>query len=182
MQLSDNELVRLIKEKDGAALQELCQRYAPLIMTIKRHYYLRNFDDDDWDQEAMLVCYETARLFDPHKNSRFSSFYKMRLTNHARSLLRYEYAQRRAPYAQAASYEHVLAAGLVQEASYHPAELTSLPARYHEYLVGLSPRELTALRVYLQLPAQGVIYSEAQLNRACQRCKKKFKSALLPGS
>lgn len=181
MQLSEHELVSLIKQKDGAALKELCQRYAPLIMTIKRHYYLRNFDDNDWDQEAMLVCYETAHLFDPKKNPRFSSFYKMRLTNHARSLLRYEYAQRRAPYAQAASYENALAAGLVQEASYQPAELTSLPARYHDYLVRLSPRELTALQVYLQLPARPVVYSEAQLNQACQRCKKKFKSTLLPG-
>lgn len=179
MQLSELELVMLVQHKDGAALKELCVRYAPLIMKIKRHYYLRNFDDDDWDQEAMLVCYETACLFDPEKNPRFSSFYKLRLTNHARSLLRYEYAQRRAPYAQAVSYESAPAAGLVQEESIEPVEWTDLPADYYEYLMRLSPRELTALRLYLQLPAQAVIYNDEQLHQARQRCKKKFKASLL---
>lgn len=182
MQLSESELIELIKMKDSPALQELCQRYAPLIMSIKRHYYLRNFDDDDWDQEAMLVCYETACLFDPAKNPHFSAFFKLRLTNHARSLLRYEYAKRRAPYARAASYENAIAAGVAQEASYRPAELTYLPASYYDYLAKLSPRELTALQVYLQLPVKTAAYNQAQLKQACQRCKKKLKLTLFSAS
>lgn len=181
MKLSERALLKLVKAKDDAALVELCQRYAPLIMKIKRHYYLREFDDDDWDQEAMLVCYETACLFDAQRNPNFGAFYKMRLTNHARSLLRYEYAQRRAPYAKAASYESALEAGLVHEPSVEPLAWTDLSADYDRYLQKLSPRELTALRLYLHLPAAGQDYSSDQLAQARQRCKKKLKLALLQG-
>lgn len=44
-------LIRRVKEKqDMKALHELLDRYRPLINGAKMNFFIRNFDNDDWEQ------------------------------------------------------------------------------------------------------------------------------------
>lgn len=101
---SEAELIRQIKEGDDEALINLCQLYKPLINKIKSIYHVRYYDNQDWEQDAMIICHESATSFDLNKG-KFSSYYKTRLTNHARSLVRYDNAYRRQALKQSISLE-----------------------------------------------------------------------------
>ena len=175
---TDYELVVEVKNKNDDALMELIRRYMPLINSIKKRYYVRHYDNDDWDQDALMICYETCCLFDFELNKSFGAFYKTKLSNHARSLLRYELAKRRAPYRTAVSYETASANGLVNENS---RELSVIPARdiYNNYLQDLSKMELIATLFLLGLLSKEKACELArcdqyQLLQAKGRCKKKL--------
>lgn len=53
----------------------------------------------------MIICYETTKLFKIEKAVKFGGFFKLRLHNHAKSLLRRESAQKRKSQTEAFSYE-----------------------------------------------------------------------------
>ena len=58
-------LIRRVKEEqDTIALLELVNRYRPLINGAKLNFYLRNFDQDDWEQEALIMCYQSCCTYD----------------------------------------------------------------------------------------------------------------------
>lgn len=179
---TDLELVAKVVKKDNDALQELTRRYMPMINNIKSRYYIRHYDHDDWNQDAMLICYEACCLFDQKKNSNFGAFFKTKLSNHARSLIRYEMAKQREPYTNAVSYEAINAAGMVNEES---VELSVTPMReiFDKYVKDLSQLELATLLFLLGNLSQEKVYQQAkcdhyQLLQARSRCKNKLTKQL----
>ncbi|QNQ81403.1 sigma-70 family RNA polymerase sigma factor [Lactobacillus sp. PV034] len=179
---NEYDLIIGVKNKNDEDLRELMQRYMPLVNSIKKRYYIRHYDSDDWDQDAMMICYETCCLFDFKLNKSFGAFYKTKLSNHARSLLRYELAKRREPYRKAISYEVATTNGMVNEES---RELSITPEReiYQKYLTNLSKLELIATLFLLGMMTQKQACSLAQcsymqLLQAKGRCKKKLTQEL----
>lgn len=175
---SEQDLIIGVKNKNDDDLRELMHRYMPLVNNVKKRYYIRHYDNDDWDQDAMMICYETCCLFDFSLNKSFGAFYKTKLCNHARSLLRYELAKRREPYRKAISYEVATTNGLINEEG---RELSITPGKdiYQNYLKNLSKLELVATLFLLGLMTQEracqlAQCSYMQLLQAKGRCKKKL--------
>ena len=65
---------------------------------------MRYYDNQDWEQDAMIICHASAKSFDLNKG-KFGSYFKTRLINHARSLVRYDNAYRRQALKQSVSLE-----------------------------------------------------------------------------
>lgn len=179
---TDKELIYFVKNKNNEALHELLRRYQPIINNVRGKYYIRHFDVDDWNQEAMIVCYETCCMFDLDRRREFGAFFKANFTNHAKNLLRYELAKRRAPYAKAVSYEVVKETGAVNEQGF---SLTEEPLNeiYRQFILGLSKIELLAMLTYLgritcEEAARRGSCSIEQITRAKGRLKKKLSSIL----
>ena len=101
---SEAELIRQIKNGEDEALLDLCFRYKPLINKVKGMYHVRYYDNQDWEQDAMIICHDSAKSFDLNKG-KFGSYFKTRLINHARSLVRYDNAYRRQALKQSVSLE-----------------------------------------------------------------------------
>ena len=101
---SEAELIRQIKNGEDEALLDLCFRYKPLINKVKGMYHVRYYDNQDWEQDAMIICHASAKSFDLNKG-KFGSYFKTRLINHARSLVRYDNAYRRQALKQSVSLE-----------------------------------------------------------------------------
>ena len=101
---SEAELIKQIKNGEDEALLDLCFRYKPLINKVKGMYHVRYYDNQDWEQDAMIICHASAKSFDLNKG-KFGSYFKTRLINHARSLVRYDNAYRRQALKQSVSLE-----------------------------------------------------------------------------
>ena len=72
--LSDEELIRKMREGDEMAEEALLKRYKPLVLSRARAFYLTGGDRDDLVQEGMLGCYKAVCSFDKEKDVSFASF------------------------------------------------------------------------------------------------------------
>ena len=88
MKVKEKTLIKKVKAGDDEALEKLFVLYKPLVNSVVKKYYLGHYDRNDWEQEAMIVCYEAALVYSSEKGN-FSSLYKTKLSNHARTLIRY---------------------------------------------------------------------------------------------
>lgn len=74
--INEEKLIKKVRAGDDQALEKLFHLYEPLVNSIVKQFYLHHYDRKDWDQEAMIVCYEAALVFSP-KKGKFSSLYKI---------------------------------------------------------------------------------------------------------
>ncbi|MDF7638358.1 sigma-70 family RNA polymerase sigma factor [Lactobacillus sp. ESL0791] len=174
-------LIKRIRQNDDQALPELCFYYQPLINNVKKSYFVRDYDDQDWDQEAMIVCHQAAIDYSPDKGH-FGSYFKRRLNNHATSLLRRDLAYRRRASKEAISWEAFLttedACSFMPQINY----FLSIPASesYTEFLDSLSNLEMKALLVILgEVSLEEVEIDRLTLIRARSRVMQKLRKVLL---
>ncbi|MBO3090878.1 hypothetical protein J5F27_02960 [Schleiferilactobacillus harbinensis] len=113
----DETLIAAVIAGDSEALEALFQKYLPLVNSIRKHYFVRLFDDDDWYQEARLCCYQSCCRFDGRRGSKFGGFFKYCFTNHVRGLVRREMAAKRKGDADNVSLEQMLVSGKLQTAA-----------------------------------------------------------------
>lgn len=177
------ELIKKVqKSADGIALQELCELYRPMINAVKSKYFLKLYDEQDWDQEAMIVCYQSAMDF-LEKRGNFSSYFKRRLNNHAISILRYQLSQRRKADNDSVSWDNLL---LTEGSVHEPKTLSShIPNSivYDEWVSKLSDLELTALLISLgkideEFVKRSLNLDQQTINRARFRAFKKIRQTL----
>lgn len=175
--MGELELIIRVREKDSDALLELFNRYIGIVYNIKNKYYLRGYDDDDWRQDALMACYEACCMFDMQKGSKFGSFFKTYLSNHACSLLRHDLAQRREPYRHAISYEGLMSIGGVEEQTFEMAAPIDGEV-LEKYLKSLSHVEITIFLHHVGYVSQKKLdeigFTKKQIQQAKHRCKKKF--------
>lgn len=175
--MDELELISLVREKDSNALVELLSRYIGIVYNIKNKYYLRGYDEDDWKQDALISCYEACCLFDVKRGSKFGSFFKTYLSNHACSLLRHELAQRREGYRHAISYEGLMSIGGVEEKTVE-LEVPIDGEILEKYLKSLSHVEIIIFLHHVGYISQKKLnkmgFTKKQIQQAKHRCKKKF--------
>lgn len=138
----EEKLIKKVQAGDDQALEKLFQLYAPLVNSIVKQFYLHHYDRNDWDQEAMIVCYEAALVFSPQKG-KFGSLYKTKLSNHARTLVRYNMARRRQIYSQSIPLEQANIQG-VNEPRRSGLSIP-IDETYNNFVNSLSHVELIAL-------------------------------------
>ncbi|WEV70524.1 sigma-70 family RNA polymerase sigma factor [Lactobacillus sp. ESL0785] len=187
MQLTEKiekELIEQIKLGNDEALRQLCCYYQPLINNLERQYFIRSYDRQDWQQDAMIICYETALNYDSARG-KFGSYFKTRLTNHIKTLLRYEMAYRRRALAQSISLEAAVESGL---SSLHQpltqAIEIPLSEKFAELLTQLSDLEIKALLIILGKWSQEEALKKLKIEqitliRARSRLMQKMRQALL---
>lgn len=71
---AENELVQLAQRGDKAAEEELLHKYAPLVRSAARRYFLQGGETEDLIQEGMIGLYSAIRDYRAEKNGSFSSF------------------------------------------------------------------------------------------------------------
>lgn len=183
-EITDVELINRVKKRDDQALCELYYRYEPIVKKIMARYFIRNYELTDWQQDALLICYETACIFDPALNLNFGGLFKLKLLNHTRSLLRFEMAQKRVGNNQAISYEAVLEEGhseLIGEGrrNGHLDDYLKI-SELDEFIASLSLTELMAFRYQLGAitlieACQRANCEKKQIKNAYNRCYVKFR-------
>lgn len=178
------ELIKKVqKSSDGDALKKLCEIYRPMINTVKSKYFLRLYDEQDWDQEAMIVCYQSAIDFSKDRG-KFGSYFKRRLNNHAISLLRYQLSKRRKVNNESISWENLLATSALGVHEPSTVDLTTPSSViYDDWLGKLSDLELTALLISLgkideTFVKQSLGISEQTIKRARSRALQKIHKTL----
>lgn len=180
----ENELIRQVKNGEDEALKKLFLLYKPLICNVKRKFRVRYYDSQDWDQDALIVCHASAMNFDQSKG-KFGSYYKTRLTNHAKSLIRYDSAYRRQALTKSISLELATENGLrpFSQTYSHTPEVP-LSETFVQLIKNLSNLEimalLVALGVYQRKEAANLLkISQISLTRARSRLFRKMRQTLL---
>lgn len=180
MKESEAELIKKIKAGDDRALEKLFALYKPLVNSVLKRYYLHHYDRKDWQQEAMIICYESVLVYSAKKGN-FGSLYRTKLYNHARTLVRYNMAARRQVYSKSISWERV-----DKDEIHEPRSLElNIPVNdtYNNFVKSLSRLELIALLTILgEMSTEYVIdqleIEAAKLVRARSRTLQKMRNIL----
>lgn len=177
--MTEEKLIEQINAGNEVALKEIFQKYLPLVHSIGGHYYFKDLDTKDWEQEAFILCVESAKLYQAEKGRSFGNFFKMRLQNHAKNLLRYEFAKCRAKYLTY-SYENLQELGLISEPSFNQPIIPS-NLEFQQFIQRLSYLELIGLMsllgIYdLEESSKKLNIELKILKRAQHRTKRKMKS------
>ncbi|AEG39746.1 DNA-directed RNA polymerase subunit sigma [Lactobacillus kefiranofaciens] len=147
MKAREKKLIKKVKAGDSQALEELFSLYKPLVGAVVKNYYVSHYEWKDWQQDAMIICYETALVFNSKKGD-FCSFYRTKLFNHARTLVRYTMATRRKINHEAVSWEMVREHGQISEPMQSPLAIP-VDETYNTFVKNLSRLELISLQTIL---------------------------------
>ena len=92
-----HNLVSNIKDgyKINESFDELFDYFVPLVKSFEKVYHLEQFDDDDWVQEASIVCYKACNSFNSEQGSSFPSYFKFLLKNRVITIIRSEESDKR---------------------------------------------------------------------------------------
>ena len=72
--ISDEELIKLIKNDDKNALDYLISRYKSLVTLKTNRFFAIGSEKDDMIQEGFWGLYKAIQSFDPEKQNSFKSF------------------------------------------------------------------------------------------------------------
>lgn len=72
--LSDGQIIELIRNNDDTAIEYLMEKYKNMIRKKANSLFLIGGDKDDLIQEGMIGLYKAIRDFDPSLNASFYSF------------------------------------------------------------------------------------------------------------
>ena len=67
-------LIKLAKNHDEQAMDELLGMFKPKVIAISREYFLVGAEFDDLIQEGMIGLYKAIGIYDETKNHNFSAF------------------------------------------------------------------------------------------------------------
>lgn len=143
----EEELIKAAYLQDEDAFCELFSRYRPLFNSIKNHFYIRDYDDQDWEQDAMIICHDTIQHYDAKKGS-FASLYKFNLQHHAIALIRHRHALRRKANEIAVPIAHFSAEKIPGKTVMVHSERIADLLYGKNFLKSLSKAELAALQTY----------------------------------
>ena len=78
--MTDEQVVELAQETDGAALEYLLNKYKNFVRTKARSYFLIGADHEDIVQEGMIGLYKSIRDYKEEKLSSFRAFAELCIT------------------------------------------------------------------------------------------------------
>lgn len=89
------DLIIKAKSGDEMALKELYDKYYLVALSVRRRFYIRDFDYDDWYQEGFIIFYKCVMVFDLDKKLSIGTLFKRSFVNHIISILRRNDARKR---------------------------------------------------------------------------------------
>lgn len=167
---------------DAQAIEYLCQQYRPVLVRLQRMYWLRLYDDDDWQQEARWICYLAAQQYDARYHLTFGRFYQMQLKHRIITLLRQQFALKRRCDQYAVRYRDLenIAAAHKRLQQTEVAATATLRADFAVYYAQLSQFERQVFDCTLHYRsnaeiAQHLTCSEKKVYAALCRCRLKMR-------
>lgn len=97
MSVDEQQLIRLAATGDSASIMALARQYVPVVWRLRRQYYVRNFDEDDWLQEGRIAVHRAARKYQRLRLCSFGTYYRVLLTNQIIDQIRRTQARKRRP-------------------------------------------------------------------------------------
>ncbi len=91
----EEELIQEAIDGCSDAFESIFKKYLPMVLRCKARYHLKDYDFDDWLQEARIACYQALLKYDNTQNVTFGLYYKINFERHIISLLRYQEAHKR---------------------------------------------------------------------------------------
>lgn len=123
-------LITGAKFGDNDCLQQLFDKYLPLIKKIWQLYFIPGLEFEDWTQEAMLTLIRSIASYRAETRVHFCWFYKRALANRLRDLYRIQTAGKRIPMSQLSelskAHEETVADGSINAAVHKQVECLSL--------------------------------------------------------
>ncbi|KRN02498.1 ComX [Levilactobacillus senmaizukei DSM 21775 = NBRC 103853] len=94
--MSDIVLIEMIRRTaESPALPVLFDRYRPVLLRLRQRYFIPGYDQDDWEQEALMVFCQVVTKFQLSRSVNFGAFYRLNLMHRVYDLIRQSRAQKR---------------------------------------------------------------------------------------
>ncbi|WP_137601361.1 sigma-70 family RNA polymerase sigma factor [Paucilactobacillus nenjiangensis] len=178
--ISDTELITRFNAGDSISFTALFKRYLPLVHKMQRQYYFKQYDREDWEQEARIVCLKVIRQFDENNGATFGSFFKISLRNRAFDIIRRE---KRIEYVNETITSDEENEVLVDYSRSQPDECAICHTQIDEFLTYCSPFELNVFDLIVKGRTRSEIKillkcDQRSIDGALSRCRKKLKLAM----
>lgn len=172
-------LILAAKQGDEEALEALYRQYRPLVYSLRKKYFLRELDEQDWFQEGFIIFYDCIQAFEPDYETSLGVLFKRSFENRIRSLIRREFAYKRKTNIGAVSFEQTIADGfedLCEYTSHTDDALQQLLLQevFAESQQLLSPLEMKALYQSISLTENDALKADASLMSAYNRSRRKI--------
>ena len=194
---ADDELIRLARQGDDAALAELLNNYRAFARMKARSYFLVGADREDIVQEAMIGLYKSIRDFNPDLETSFRAFAELCVTRQIITAIKTATRQKHGPLNNYVSFSRpvhgdddsdgVLEDVLATTALSDPADLVISAERIRalqaHFDAVLSDLETEVLRLYVEGKSYQEIAERLQrhvksIDYALQRIKRKIEGHL----
>jgi len=181
-------LVMLIQNVKEDPFETLLRISKPITLSVMSGYFLKDYDRDDFLQEARRVLIKAANEYNIKEGMRFLQYYHMSLSNHLNMLVRKEYAQKRRVNIETSSLDeltdsygdHIRG---TSPTMYDPEEATIAKEMFESYIIELSPFEEEIFGLFLGGLSLEEIGEKLKLNvkqvtNALYRCSTKLRDAI----
>lgn len=85
-------LISEAKSGNEDSLMTLYRQYHPLVYALRKKYFLRDLDEQDWLQEGLIIFYGCVQAYEVAYGVSFGALFKRSFENRIRSLIRKECA------------------------------------------------------------------------------------------
>lgn len=188
--LTDDEIIKMIRNGDSSHFEELFHRYLPLVKNMVRDFYVQGFERDDFIQEARIVLNKTVLFFNAKRGHTFGNYFKLNLTNHFNSLVRKDMAKKRRIGRMSESLEGLLENGFSPryienyEGGMTFENALEVKECIPQYVESLSKFECQVLVCHLHQKDKEEIAAELncdtiQVTNALDRCKRKLRQQFM---
>lgn len=194
--LTDEELISMIKDGNDLAESELFNRYKDLVIKICRGYFIVGGDLEDLVQEGMIGLYKAIKGYSGHKETSFKTFAIICIKHQIQTAIKRANTNKNKPLSSAVSFQSFSNGKASESLDFLPIELVfdSTPAEKvidkenYENLKksikeSLSPLEYQVLNLYLQgysykEISQSLNISSKSIDNSLTRIKTKLKEKL----
>lgn len=179
--LSDNELISLIRNGSEKAFNLLILRYTGTVSLLSKKYFSSSLTEDDWFQEGMIGLLDAVRTFDSDGKAAFSTYACVCIRNRLNSSLKKANNSGNTPLNGSISFhDDFVPAAISPEEDYIKNENYRFFTA--SFLSRLSKTEQQVIRYYLvgfsySETAKNLGISEKSVDNALCRAKAKLKKA-----
>ena len=162
-------------------LVEICE---PITYSTIKRYFFRDFEKDDFLQEARCVLVKALECWRIDKGMPFIQYYHMQLNNHLNMLVRRNHAQKRIVNLHTSSLDNLIeVSGIhvqgIANSSTNPEEVAIARETLGNYLLELSELETTVFKLFIQGSSYKEISKDLaltldQTRSALYRCRVKL--------
>lgn len=172
-------LISGAKFGDQESINELFNRYEPLVKKQWSRNKICTYDYDDWRQEALMTMMRVVTQYHAETTVRFCWFYKQALVNRARDLYRSQAASKRIPMEITSSIGEAAEQYLDERSIYGaPGETVIIKERFRQLLKECSRLEAEVFIMWIHgynidEIAEKVECQRSQATSALARARKK---------
>lgn len=95
--MNESQLIALAAQGEDTSIARLAEQYSPVVWKMRHQYYIRNFDEDDWMQEARIAIHRAAQQYQQARACSFGAYYRLLLNNQIIDQIRRTQARKRCP-------------------------------------------------------------------------------------